>query len=47
MMRGTEWYMMRDGRIAEVRAYFLYDDSADTQLADFPYLERDYLGITR
>jgi len=47
MMRGTEWYVMRDGRIAEVRAYFLYDDSVDTQLAGFPYLARDYLGITR
>ena len=47
MMRGTEWYVMREGRIAEVRAYFLYDDSADAQLTDFPYEERDYLNTSR
>jgi len=47
MMRGTEWYVMREGRIAEVRAYFLYDDSADAQLTDFPYEERDYLNASR
>jgi len=47
MMRGTEWYVMRDARIAEVRAYFLYDDSADTQLTGFPYAERDYLRVSR
>jgi len=47
MMRGTEWYVMREGRIAEVRAYFLYDDSTDTQLTGFPYPERDYLGTSR
>jgi hypothetical protein len=43
MMRGTEWYVMRAGLIAEVRAYFLHDDSADAQLTGFPYTERDYL----
>ena len=43
MMRGTEWYVMREGRIAEVRAYFLHEDAADAQLAGFPYSERDYL----
>src|SRR5215470_11262850 len=47
MMRGTEWYVMREGRIAEVRAYFLYDDAADTQLTGFPYPERDYLRAAR
>lgn len=46
MMRGTEWYVMRHGRIAEVRAYFLHDDAADTQLAGFPYSERDYLAAS-
>jgi hypothetical protein len=46
MMRGTEWYVMRKGRIAEVRAYFLYDDAADTQLTGFPYPERDYLSVS-
>jgi len=47
MMRGTEWYVMREGRIAEVRAYFLYEDAAATQLAGFPYSERDYLAASR
>ena len=47
IMRGTEWYVMREGRIAEVRAYYLYDDSADTQLTGFPYRERDYLGAAQ
>jgi len=46
MMRGTEWYVMRDGRIAEVRAYFLHEDAADAQLAGFPYAERDYLAAS-
>jgi hypothetical protein len=35
---------MREERIAEVRAYVLYDDAADTQLTDFPHPERDYLS---
>jgi len=47
MMRGTEWYVMHNHRIAEVRAYFLYDDSYDTQLTGFPYPERDYLKASR
>jgi ketosteroid isomerase-like protein len=47
MMRGTEWYVMRDGRIAEVRAYFLYDDNAHAQLAGFPYPDRGYLDTSR
>lgn len=46
VMRGTEWYVMREGRIAEVRAYFLYDDAAHTQLTGFPYAERDYLSTS-
>ena len=43
MSRGTEWYVMRDGVIAEVRAYFTVDGLADSELADFPYTERGYL----
>jgi ketosteroid isomerase-like protein len=43
MMRGSEWYVMRDGRIAEIRAYFLHDDTADAELTAFSYLERGYL----
>ncbi len=33
---------MRDGTIAEVRAYF-DDGIADSEMADFPYVERGYL----
>jgi ketosteroid isomerase-like protein len=43
MMRGSEWYVMRDARIAEVRAYLIYDDTRDAELTGFPYGERCYL----
>ena len=43
MMRGSEWYMIRDGSIAEIRAYFLHDDLRDTELSGFPYADRGYL----
>jgi ketosteroid isomerase-like protein len=43
MFRGTEWYVMRDGLIAEVRAYYRYDESKDCELTGFPYGERNYL----
>ena len=43
MSRGTEWYILRDGLIAEVRAYFAANKSADTELTDFPYSDRKYL----
>lgn len=43
MMRGSEWYVMRDARIAEVRAYLIDDDTGDTELTGFPYAERRYL----
>jgi ketosteroid isomerase-like protein len=42
--RGTDWYVMRAGRIAEVRAYFIANGSATTELATFPYAERGYLA---
>lgn len=38
---------MRNARIAEVRAYFLYDDTTDSQLSGFPYWERGYLESSR
>lgn len=44
MFRGTEWYVMRGERIAEVRAYFAFSDSQSTGLAGFPYGDRGYLG---
>jgi ketosteroid isomerase-like protein len=44
MLRGSEWYVMRDGKIAEIRAYFMSSDDADCELAGFPYAARGYLG---
>ena len=44
MMRGSEWYLMREDRIAEVRAYFGYSDKVNTELTGFPYSARDYLA---
>jgi len=43
MFRGTEWYVIRNQRIAEVRAYYQYDDSRDCELNGFPYADRGYL----
>ena len=43
MNRGTEWYLMRDGKIAEVRAYFMAVPDASVELSAFPYAERGYL----
>jgi len=42
-MRGSEWYEMRSGVIAEVRAYFAYDGARDAELTGFPYRDRHYL----
>jgi len=44
MFRGTEWYIMRNQRIAEVRAYYTYDEERDCQLTDFDYAQRGYLS---
>ena len=44
MLRGCEWYVMRDSRIAEVRAYFMHGDQADIGLTGFPYGSRSYLA---
>lgn len=44
ILRGSEWYVMRSGKIAEIRAYFMSSDDADCELAGFPYAERGYLG---
>jgi ketosteroid isomerase-like protein len=40
--RGTEWFKMRDGRIAEVRSYFMIDPNSNVELSAFPYSERGY-----
>ena len=42
-MRGSEWYVMRSGVIAEVRAYFDYDEARDAELTGFPYRDQRYL----
>lgn len=42
LTRGSEWYVMREARIAEVRAYFVGNDAATTELVGFPYGERGY-----
>jgi len=46
MLRGSEWYVMRDAKIAEIRAYFMYAEDADTELAGFPYDRRNYLTLS-
>jgi hypothetical protein len=43
IFRGTEWYVMRNQRIAEVRAYYHYDENSDCELGGFPYADRSYL----
>ena len=45
MLRGSEWYVMRGGKIAEVRAYFMHDDHGNTELTGFPYGDRGYLTL--
>jgi ketosteroid isomerase-like protein len=45
MLRGSEWYVMRDGRITEIRAYFMSANDAHCELAGFPYDERGYLAL--
>jgi hypothetical protein len=43
VLRGTDWYVLRGGRIAEIRAYFIQNNAGDTGLVAFPYGERGYL----
>ena len=45
IFRGTSWYVMREGRIAEVRSYYEYNgqEERDCELAGFPYAARGYL----
>ena len=46
LMRGSEWYRFRAGRIAEIRAYYLNRhapyESEHFELAEFPYRARGY-----
>ena len=45
LLRGTEWFIFREGAIAEVRAYhcnFHLRDPRNFELREFPYRERGY-----
>lgn len=43
VLRGTEWYIFRDGRIAEIRAYYHFAHGMGrSELAGFPYDSRGY-----
>jgi ketosteroid isomerase-like protein len=44
MFRGTDWNVLKSGRIAEIRAYYQYDESRDCELSGFAYKERGYLS---
>jgi hypothetical protein len=39
--RGAEWFVLRDGRIAEIRTYYRQEHD-DSQLDGFPYGARGY-----
>ena len=45
-MRGAEWYIFRENKIAEIRAYYMNRhlpyEQPNFELQDFPYAERDY-----
>jgi len=43
VLRGTEWYVFRGDKIAEVRAYYTWvHGAAPSKLEEFPYAERGY-----
>lgn len=46
LMRGAEWYIFRDGKIAEIRAYYLNRhqpyERENFELDEFPYQARGY-----
>ena len=46
LIRGAEWYVFRDDRISEIRAYYLNRhesyDRPDFELWGYPYRERGY-----
>lgn len=42
VFRGAEWYVFRDGLIAEVRAYELVGGEHPAELDGYPYAERGY-----
>ena len=43
VLRGTEWYVFREGKIAEIRAYYHFARGSDrSELAGFAYDTRGY-----
>jgi SnoaL-like domain len=42
LIRGAEWYVFRDGLIAEIRAYELVAGEHPHELAGYPYAGRGY-----
>ena len=38
--RGAEWFVLRDGLIAEIRSYYRQEPE-DAELEGFPYASRD------
>jgi ketosteroid isomerase-like protein len=43
LLRGTEWYVFKAGKIAEIRAYYHYTGREPREeLSGFPYAERGY-----
>lgn len=47
MNRGAEWYIMRNAKIPEVRAYFIADPTSSIELATFAYAERNHLLLNK
>jgi len=48
LLRGTEWYRFRDGKIAEIRSYHCnphLTGPANFELHGFPYAARGYPGV--
>ena len=39
--RGAEWFVLRDGRIAEIRSYYRQEQET-SELDGFPYAQRGY-----
>lgn len=43
LLRGAEWYVFREGKIAEVRAHYMWtEEQQENELVGFPYKERGY-----
>ena len=45
LLRGTEWYLFREGKIAEIRSYhnnYYLQQEKNRELWDFDYLTRGY-----